>query len=293
MRRLIKLFIITATFIMAITTVPMPAGAVDCYTTTLRQGSTGACVRLAQERLNAYHCNAGPIDGYFGTMTKTATINFQKVNALYADGVIGPTQTWPKLRTSYSKHCPTTNPDNDALDRALCTNSISKCILVHHVGGYNRLELFENKVLVAAVTVNTGMAGYRTRNTTSSSIFRETFATEASEMVTKASYGTSPKQWAPGVRQLYDSNQPGLMGDPHTFNGGQALHWRVKYSTQKDEYGKSLPVILNGLAQENPVYDGTYASHGCVHIPKWFLDKYDSTFFQYGVRVRVQDQPTT
>src|SRR5687767_13931587 len=101
-----------------------PAKAVDCYTTTIRQGSTGACVRLAQERLNAYHCSAGPIDGQFGSQTAAATRKFQTVNGLYVDRVVGPAQTWPKLKASTSKHCATTT-DNDAADRALCTNSIT------------------------------------------------------------------------------------------------------------------------------------------------------------------------
>lgn len=182
--------------------------------------------------------------------------------------------------------------DDDGADRRLCQQSNARCILVHRVDGVNRLELYENRQLVDAVTVTTGASGSRTRNSTSFSIYDETFSTEASESVTRASYGVDPKQWAPGVRQIYNSGETGLMGDPHRFSGGQAFHWRVAYSGQHDENGKSVPVISGGLAQELQQYGG-YGSNGCVRTPKWFIDAYDATFFQRGVFVRVQDQPTS
>lgn len=183
--------------------------------------------------------------------------------------------------------------DDNAADRRLCQQTSARCILVHQVDGANRLELFEGGRLVDSVTVNTGRQGSRTRNGTGRSIYDETFSTESSESVTRASYGTDPKQWAPGVRQVFDGRATGLMGDPHRFDGGQAFHWRVAYSGELDENGKSIPVLRNGLAQERQEYHGGYASNGCVHVPKWFLDNYDATFFQRGVAVRIQDQPTS
>ncbi|MDQ2973309.1 MAG: peptidoglycan-binding protein [bacterium] len=292
MKNSVKLGALIGLMVLCFGSIKLPARAIDCYTTTVKQGSTGECVRLAQERLNAYRCNAGPADGIFGNMTHTATVNFQKANGLYADGIIGPSQTWPKLASGTSIYCSSPTVDDNAADRALCTNSTAKCILVHQVNGVNKLELYQNKLLVASVTVNTGTLGNRTRNTTTHYIYDETFPTEASEQVDNHAYGVTTKTWKPGVRQLYDANTSGLMGDPHKFNGGQAFHWRVQYSQYKDENNKSIPVLINGYAAESS-YNGGYASHGCVHTPKWFLDQYDSTFFQYGTKVRIQDQPAS
>ena len=189
--------------------------------------------------------------------------------------------------------CPAPGGDDDGADRQLCQQTTARCILVHQVDGQNRLELYENRSMVEAITVNTGPSGRRTRNTTTRAIYDETFSTESSETVTSASSGVDPKRWAPGVRQVYDSGRTGLMGDPHKFDGGEAFHWRVQYSPERDENGKSIPVLVAGLAQEQNEYTGGYAGDGCVHVPKWFIDKYDGTFFQRNVIVRVQDQPTS
>lgn len=189
--------------------------------------------------------------------------------------------------------CPAPAGDDDAADRELCQQTAAKCILVHQVDGQNRLELYENRMMVDSIVVNTGPSGRRTRNTTSKYIYDETFSTESSETVTNASQGVDPKRWAPGVRQVYDYARTGLMGDPHKFDGGEAFHWRVQYSSEKDENGKSIPVLVGGLAQEQNEYFGGYAGDGCVHVPKWFIDNYDGTYFQRNVIVRVQDQPTT
>ena len=59
---------------------------------TLRQGSTGDCVRTLQAALNAN--GAVPqltIDGVFGPMTKAAVMAYQSTqDALVADGIVGP-----------------------------------------------------------------------------------------------------------------------------------------------------------------------------------------------------------
>jgi peptidoglycan hydrolase-like protein with peptidoglycan-binding domain len=43
-------------------------------------------IRRAQERLNTLGCNAGPINGAFGIVAKTATIRFQSANGLEQTG---------------------------------------------------------------------------------------------------------------------------------------------------------------------------------------------------------------
>ncbi|MDQ3065296.1 MAG: peptidoglycan-binding protein, partial [bacterium] len=134
--------------------------ASTCTSLVLKSGSSGTCVATLQQKLNYFSCAAGPADGIFGSMTDGAVRRFQTANSLYVDGVVG-SQTWNRLYSTAAMPC---GSDNDAADRALCTNSTSKCILVHRVGNVNRLELYQNAVLVESVTVNTGMAGYRTRN---------------------------------------------------------------------------------------------------------------------------------
>jgi hypothetical protein len=168
--------------------------------------------------------------------------------------------------------------DNDIQDRAAC-NKVGKCVLVHAVLGKNKIELYDNGELIDSTLVNTGKAGMRTRNG-SFTIGAESFTGD-------------------GVRISRDNNgdlSSGRMGDPHFFSGGQAFHWRVNYnngtvgtkmtSDTAFDYDKWLP------AYENNTHNGGYASHGCVHTPHDFLQKYDNAYFIKGVKVVVRDQPT-
>lgn len=59
-------------------------------------GARGKPVRLAQGQLAARGFDPGPLDGWFGDKTRTATIAFQKSAGLTADGIIGPI-TWAAL----------------------------------------------------------------------------------------------------------------------------------------------------------------------------------------------------
>jgi L,D-peptidoglycan transpeptidase YkuD (ErfK/YbiS/YcfS/YnhG family) len=58
--------------------------------TTLRLGSQGADVRCLQARLNALGYTAGPVDGWFGSMTRRAVMRFQRAKGLTVDGIVGP-----------------------------------------------------------------------------------------------------------------------------------------------------------------------------------------------------------
>lgn len=62
----------------------------------IQYGSTGSNVVLVQSRLNYLGFNCGNADGDFGSMTKSAVINFQRSKGLTADGVVGPS-TWSYL----------------------------------------------------------------------------------------------------------------------------------------------------------------------------------------------------
>lgn len=68
---------------------------------TLRKGSTGTYVTLAQKLLieRGYSCGSAGADGKFGSDTQYAVKKFQQANGLQVDGVIGP-KTWAALESS-------------------------------------------------------------------------------------------------------------------------------------------------------------------------------------------------
>lgn len=63
----------------------------------VQQGSSGNDVRALQEILATHRFSVGPIDGYFGTKTRAALIQFQETRGLTPDGVAGG-ETWKMLR---------------------------------------------------------------------------------------------------------------------------------------------------------------------------------------------------
>ena len=278
------------------TTTEAPDPLANCGDKGLNQSSPDdPCTALLQDQLNIMGCEAGPADSNFGAGTDWAVRKFQLQNGLHIDGQAG-NQVFDKLAAGDAAPC--LPGENDEYDRVLCESAGELCILVHQVGGINTGELFDaNGAMVDSFLVNTGKPGVRTRNTITGSLGAETFPTEASEQQTNAAPGVSTKSWAPGVRQIHDS-EVGLMGDPHRIdgnggNGGQQFHWRVAYSGEHDENGKSVPELDgNGMALENAEYDGGYWSHGCVHTPGEKLNHYDDTYYQPGIKVIILDQPT-
>ncbi len=68
----------------------------------LQMGSSGAQVKILQNRLIVLGYLAGTADGTFAETTEAAVVAFQKRNSIYADGVAGPT-TLTKLYSSSAK----------------------------------------------------------------------------------------------------------------------------------------------------------------------------------------------
>lgn len=66
-----------------------PVG-VSTFFQTIKYGSTGEYVKIAQRKLGVY------VDGKFGTKTKEATIAFQIAHGLKDDGIVGK-MTWTEL----------------------------------------------------------------------------------------------------------------------------------------------------------------------------------------------------
>lgn len=63
---------------------------------TIKMGSTGDAVKLAQKNLTLRFYDPGPVDGIFGAKTRSATKWYQSDHGLAADGIIGP-KTWKGL----------------------------------------------------------------------------------------------------------------------------------------------------------------------------------------------------
>lgn len=68
---------------------------------TLRKGSTGSYVTLAQKLLieRGYSCGSAGADGKFGKDTQYAVKKFQQAHGLQVDGIIGP-KTWAALESN-------------------------------------------------------------------------------------------------------------------------------------------------------------------------------------------------
>lgn len=63
---------------------------------TVRFGSKGNYVCVAQDALNTLGYETGGLDGIFGTQTRNAVLTFQSRNGLSTDGILGPL-TWSRL----------------------------------------------------------------------------------------------------------------------------------------------------------------------------------------------------
>jgi len=73
---------------------------------TLKQGAKGALVEKLQLRLVRHGFKPGPVDGDFGTQTRTAVVAFQKAKGLPATGVVDAS-TWSKLEAAPTATTPT------------------------------------------------------------------------------------------------------------------------------------------------------------------------------------------
>ena len=56
---------------------------------TLKRGNSGTSITRLQQALTNYGYYNGPITGYFGKLTESAVIKFQRANGLVADGIVG------------------------------------------------------------------------------------------------------------------------------------------------------------------------------------------------------------
>ena len=90
-------------------------GKTDIY---LKLGSSGAQVKILQNRLIVLGYLSGTADGAFAETTEAAVIAFQKRNSIYADGIAGPT-TLTKLYSSSAKKASSVTANLGALKEGM------------------------------------------------------------------------------------------------------------------------------------------------------------------------------
>ncbi len=87
-KTLIRMF--SADAVGAVTATPTPTPTIKPITGgTLRKGDSSDAVKTMQQRLIQLGYLSGTADGHFGNLTYKAVKEFQKANALYADGIAG------------------------------------------------------------------------------------------------------------------------------------------------------------------------------------------------------------
>ncbi|HWI52972.1 MAG TPA: spore cortex-lytic enzyme [Symbiobacteriaceae bacterium] len=113
---------------------------------TLRWGSRGASVRLAQRKLKAWGYYKGSLDGVYGKRMYGAIISFQRKNGLRADGVVGP-GTWAALGERG------TTAGGGGGTRA-ASRSDDRELLARVISAEAKGEPYEGQVAVGAVILN-------------------------------------------------------------------------------------------------------------------------------------------
>lgn len=84
-------FRLIVVIICVITVLSLFSTNAEAAGTLLRLGSSGGAVTELQNRLHSLgYLDYNGATGYFGTITKTAVLRFQRVNGLAADGIAGP-----------------------------------------------------------------------------------------------------------------------------------------------------------------------------------------------------------
>ncbi len=114
---------------------------------TLRWGSRGNDVCLAQRRLRTWGYYTGSVDCIYGRLTYAAVTRFQRRNGLTADGVVGP-RTWAAL--GYSGGGGTAAGGG----ARTVSRSGDRDLLARVISAEAKGEPYEGQVAVAAVLLN-------------------------------------------------------------------------------------------------------------------------------------------
>lgn len=132
--------------LLLLITIPWNAGAQT--RATLRWGSRGSDVCVAQRRLKAWGYYKGSVDCIYGRQTYAAVTLFQRRNGLGADGIVGA-DTWAALGYWGGAAGATT-----AAAGRTGTRSGDRDLLARVVSAEAKGEPYEGQVAVAAVILN-------------------------------------------------------------------------------------------------------------------------------------------
>lgn len=96
--RLILIAVVVGTVVVPAVSAPTAAEAAgrSCVEKVIAQGTTGSCVKNIQTIINANYLYGVPVDGVFGSSTKSAVVRVQRAESLTADGIVGK-NTWSRL----------------------------------------------------------------------------------------------------------------------------------------------------------------------------------------------------
>jgi N-acetylmuramoyl-L-alanine amidase len=128
---------------------PWPAAAQT--RATLRWGSRGGDVTVAQRRLATWGYYRGRVDGIYGRRTYGAVITFQRRNRLRTDGVVGPA-TWSAL--GYTGRAPARAAATAPRRTAAASRTDEQHLLARVISAEARGEPYEGQVAVGAVLLN-------------------------------------------------------------------------------------------------------------------------------------------
>ncbi|HHW44992.1 spore cortex-lytic enzyme [Desulfofundulus thermobenzoicus] len=117
---------------------------------TLYWGLSGDDVSRLQGRLSEWGYYRGPVDGFYGSSTQQAVVDFQLNNGLVPDGVVGP-GTWEALGFGPVAAAPPVEPAE--VSRGV-TNRDAVYLLARVIEGEAADEPFTGKVAVGAVIMN-------------------------------------------------------------------------------------------------------------------------------------------
>jgi N-acetylmuramoyl-L-alanine amidase len=115
---------------------------------TLRWGSRGRYVSLAQRKLQAWGYYKGRVDGIYGRQLYGAVTGFQRRNGLRVDGVVGPV-TWRAMGENVPSPTARAPGGRGAVSRRDDQELLARVISAEAKG-----EAYEGQVAVAAVILN-------------------------------------------------------------------------------------------------------------------------------------------
>lgn len=179
-----------------------PADAAGCTSTVLRYKSTGSCVKYAQQLLvqRGHTVGSAGADGIFGNATVNATLNFQRSQRLYDDGVIG-SATWARLLSPVAV--------SSAIPRACKTSGIVLC------ANQATRKLYYVRGGVVRNTIPVRFGGWTRGTDGAYRIYR----------TTKGTYSVYKK-----VRNDWSNTYQVSMPYSLRFNGGQYVHYSSDFA---------------------------------------------------------------